>query len=126
MDLSFLRAIQSIKEQITYKDEEKLVKAVTNAYAEYDPIQLNYIFLRLQDCMREILKCRGQNKYKRPHMGKEALDRAGRLPVSLEIDKDLVDQSLHWLEHGSDDDSMTDWSEGDGDEEDEADSDAEL
>ena len=100
LDLGFFRAIQSIKEQLSIKDEEKLIKAVEDAYNNYDPVHLNYIFLSLQQCMVEILKCKGNNNYNQPHMNKAGLDKQGKLPVTLEVDRALVQSAFNLIEDG--------------------------
>ena len=41
-------------------------------------------------------------------MNTEQLDKEGKLPVTLEVDKELVDGSIHWLENGSNDEPMKD------------------
>ena len=126
LDLGFFRAIQSIKDQMSYKDEDKLIKAVEEAYNTYDPILLNYIFLSLQNCMIEILKCKGNNNYKLPHMNKASLDRQGKLPVVLEVDRDLVQEAFSLIEEGR----LEDYHAGDIDSEegseDDTDSDADV
>lgn len=40
---------------------------------------------------------KGQNKYKMPHMGKDALARAGQLPITLEVSKELAREAITFL-----------------------------
>ena len=94
LDLGFCRAFLSVKDQMTYKDEDKLIKVVKVAYDTYDPILLNYIWLSLQNCMIEILDCKGNNNYVQPHMNKAALDREGKLPVTLGIGQHVIDEAI--------------------------------
>lgn len=47
--------------------------------------------------MVEIMKLKGQNSYKLPHMGKEALRRADMLPLNLEISVELALECLNYL-----------------------------
>jgi hypothetical protein len=42
--------------------------------------KLKNVFLSLQQCLIEVMKCGGGNNYKLPHMGKEKLARHGLLP----------------------------------------------
>ncbi|XP_057775179.1 uncharacterized protein LOC130994163 [Salvia miltiorrhiza] len=63
---------------------------------------LNKVFLSLQSCMIEILKVKGQNCYKIPHLKKDALIRQDMLPLNLEVDSRLVRECIVYLiEHGS-------------------------
>ncbi|KAH6800736.1 hypothetical protein C2S52_001200 [Perilla frutescens var. hirtella] len=48
----------------------------------------------LNSCMLEIMKVKGHNGYKIPHMGKDALSRQARLPLNLEVPPELVRQSI--------------------------------
>ena len=86
---------------MSYKYEDKLIEAVKSAYDNYDPILLNYIWLSLQNCMIEILDCKGNNNYVQPHMKKAALDRQGKLPVTLGIKQHVIDEANYWVEHGT-------------------------
>jgi hypothetical protein len=55
------------------------------------------IFLTHQSCMREIIRKKGMIHYDVPHMKKEVLERQGKLPIRLTIDKDYVDAAIEWL-----------------------------
>ena len=50
--------------------------------------------------MIEVLKAKGGNKYKNPHIGKQRLDRLGMLPRQLEIPQELKDVARQFLSHG--------------------------
>ena len=107
---------------MSYKDEDKLIKAVEEAYATYDPILLNYIFLSLQNCMIEILKCKGNNNYKVPHMKKASLDRQGKLPTTLSVDRDIIQEAFSLIQEGR----MEDYEASEEGSEEETNSDADL
>ena len=77
-----------------------LVKAVTDAYDTFNPKLLNYSWIQYQLCMLEILKIRGGNNYKQPHMGKNRLDRLGQLPRQLEVATELIDSTKEHLRRG--------------------------
>ena len=47
--------------------------------------------------MREIIRKKGTIHYDVPHMKKKSLEREGKLPVRLTIDKDYVDAAIEWL-----------------------------
>ncbi|XP_057790781.1 uncharacterized protein LOC131007886 [Salvia miltiorrhiza] len=96
-DLGWFRAIQSIQEEHACYSCDDLVKAVEASYAALSPHTLNKVFLSLQSCMVEIMKQRGHNAYKIPHMRKDALMRAGELPRDLEVSKNLVEECITYL-----------------------------
>ena len=68
-----------------------------NSYALEDPVKLNKVFLTLQGCMIEILKMKGDNNYKVPHLGNDELIRLGMLPYNLRVEKAVVTNALHLL-----------------------------
>ncbi|KAL6509896.1 hypothetical protein OROGR_022384 [Orobanche gracilis] len=92
-----LGTIQTLKDQKAAQGIDELMKNVIKAYEDYSPIKINYVFLTLQGCYTEIMKVRGGNNYKVPHMGKEALQRVGLLPECLEVSEELVRESLEYL-----------------------------
>ena len=48
------------------------------------------VFLSLQQAMISVLECKGNNNYKLKHMGKDKLEKAGKLPVALKVDQELI------------------------------------
>ncbi len=84
LDLGFFRAIQSFMDAAP-KDEFELIRAVEQAYKDYDAKMINRVFLTLQSCMNQIIETNGSNRYKIPHMGKEKLEREGKLPLVLNV-----------------------------------------
>ncbi|KAK9733580.1 hypothetical protein RND81_04G076300 [Saponaria officinalis] len=100
-DLGFFRSIQSLQNEKPANNIEELVEAVENAFLEHVPTKLNDNFLTLQAVMIEIMKVKGHNNFKIPHMRKGVLQRQGILPRDLEIDGSLVRDCLTYLvEHG--------------------------
>ncbi|XP_057791204.1 uncharacterized protein LOC131008338 [Salvia miltiorrhiza] len=98
-DLGWFRAIQSIQEESVCTTVDQLVNAVCKSFMDLSPIALNKVFLSLQGCMIETMKMNGHNAYKLPHMSKNALIRQNALPLTLKVDKDLVDQCImHMIE----------------------------
>jgi hypothetical protein len=95
LDLGFFRAIQSLQHQQAPKNIDELVDAVTVSFEKIDREKLNDIFLTLQQCMIEIMKVKGGNNYKLPHMGKEHLRRQGDLPDSMLCDTVVLQQAKH-------------------------------
>lgn len=96
-DLGFFNAIQSLQHQRSCKTVDDLVKAVKDAFHELPPMTLNKVFLTLQGCLVEIMKVKGHNNYKIPHMGKDRLIREGTLPVNLEVSIELARESIQFL-----------------------------
>lgn len=96
-DLGWFRAIQSLQLQTACKTLDDLVKAVEKSFEDLSAVTLDNVFLSLQGCMVEIMKARGHNSYKLPHMGKEALRRVAQLPHNLEVPKELAIECISYL-----------------------------
>ena len=90
LDLGFFNAIQSLQYQESPKTIDELIVAVNNAFENQTRLNLSKIFLTHQQCMIDIMKTKGGNGYKIPHMGKDRLERAGKLPTCLSVDQDLI------------------------------------
>ncbi|KAH6822567.1 hypothetical protein C2S53_011475 [Perilla frutescens var. hirtella] len=58
-----------------------------------------------QSCMIEIMKVKGHNGYKIPHMGKDALSRQAILPLNLEVPPELLGGYANQSELNSTEDS---------------------
>ncbi|XP_057792995.1 uncharacterized protein LOC131009597 [Salvia miltiorrhiza] len=58
---------------------------------------LNKVFLSLQACMVEIMKQRGHNAYKIPHLKNDALMRANELPTNLHVPLELVEECFTYM-----------------------------
>ncbi|XP_057532917.1 uncharacterized protein LOC130810808 [Amaranthus tricolor] len=93
LDLSLFNALQSIQFREFPRDFPALIKAVTDVYDTFNPKLLNYSCIQYQLCMLQVLKVRGGNNYKLPHMGKKRLDRLGELPSQLEVPTELIDST---------------------------------
>ncbi|XP_057811740.1 uncharacterized protein LOC131025976 [Salvia miltiorrhiza] len=101
-DLGWFRAIQSLQTESVCNNVADLLMAVQNSYQQLSAQTLNKVFLSLQSCMIEILKVKGQNCYKIPHLKKDALIRQDMLPLNLEVDSRLVRECIAYLiEQGS-------------------------
>lgn len=99
-DLGWFRAIQSLQVDTASYNVDQLVNNVLLSYERLEHETLNNVFLSLQNCMTEIMKAKGGNNYKVPHMGKAALIRQGNLPETLEVDENIVREGiLHLIEH---------------------------
>jgi hypothetical protein len=62
---------------------DELIAAVSNAYSELEPHNLNKTFLTLQSVMLSCMDDEGGNRFRIPHLGKENLVNTGQLPVSI-------------------------------------------
>ena len=103
LHLGFFRAIQSFNDDCP-ANEEELIKLVEKAYGEYPFCKLNRVWLTLQSCLNMIIENDGGNDYKILHMGKEAMERRGLLPLVL----DVTPAAAAWLNPTMDDDSTVD------------------
>ncbi|XP_074293241.1 uncharacterized protein LOC141620210 [Silene latifolia] len=77
---------------------DELVNNVMTAFIDHESMKLNFNYLTLQSVMVEIMKCRGHNDFKIPHMSKESLLRQGILLTNLTIDAQLVRECLEYLD----------------------------
>jgi hypothetical protein len=83
LDLGFFRAIQSLQYQHAPRNVDELISAVETSFYDMERSKLDKIFLTLQQCFIEVMKCGGGNNYKLPHMSKDRLGRQGALPETL-------------------------------------------
>ncbi|XP_050875083.1 uncharacterized protein LOC127078694 [Lathyrus oleraceus] len=97
LDLYFFSAIQSLQQKEVVNSADELIQVVENAYESFDIKSSNKIFLTLQSCMVEIMKKKGSNDYKIPHMKKDVLLTQGRLPTQLKCDRELVQKTYEYL-----------------------------
>ncbi|XP_057792582.1 uncharacterized protein LOC131009299 [Salvia miltiorrhiza] len=96
-DLGWFRAIQSLQTESICNSVGDLVNAVINSFNELSPNTLNKVFLSLQSCMIKILKVKGRNSYKIPHMRKNALIRQDMLSLNLQVPSELVRECISYL-----------------------------
>lgn len=62
-----------------------------------EAMTLNKVFLSLQCVLLEIIKMKGHNNYKMPHMKKNALLLQNVLPTNLEVPLSLVRDCIDYL-----------------------------
>lgn len=95
--LNFLiKAIQSLQHKEAPKAIDELVNAVVKSFENFSSVKSNYI-LTLHLGMIEIMKAKGSNKYKIPHVNKEKLEREEQLPTQMKCDPILVQEVLNYL-----------------------------
>ncbi|XP_050207586.1 uncharacterized protein LOC126657009 [Mercurialis annua] len=92
-----LIAIQSLQYREAPKTVDELISAVERSYELFDVRKSNRIFVSLQLCMIEIMKAKGSNKYKIPHINKARLENLEELPNQLKCDASLVQEVMHYL-----------------------------
>ncbi|WCJ31571.1 hypothetical protein M5689_013054 [Euphorbia peplus] len=97
LDLGFFNAIQALQQQERSDNIDDLIGAVIKCFEDFSPWRSNHIFLSLQLCMIEIMKAKGSNKYKIPHINKLMLERQGNLPTQLKCDSGLVQEILNYI-----------------------------
>lgn len=97
LDLGFFSAIQSLQHKESPKNIDELVHDVMKSFEAFSTMESDNIFLTLQSCMVEIMKMKGSNKYKIPHMRKAVLRREGLLPTQMKCDPILVQEVLDYL-----------------------------
>ncbi|KAL7154802.1 hypothetical protein ABFS83_03G027500 [Erythranthe nasuta] len=97
LDLGFFSAIQSLQTKEPVKTVDELIAAVVKSFEDFPSTKSNRIFLTLQSCMIEVLKVKGCNKYKIPHIKKVMLERTGQFPTQLKCDPELVQEVINYL-----------------------------
>ena len=98
----FFSAIQSLQYKEAPKTIDELITAVEKSFDAFSSIRSNHIFITLQQCMVEIMKVRGTNDYKIPHMNMISLEKEGRLPHQMRCDPKLVEEAIKWLNTSED------------------------
>lgn len=96
-DLGLFTAIQSLQQRLKCKDPDELIAAVQTSFQMMEPQTLNKVFISLQCVLVEIMKVRGMNNFKLPHMSKDSLLRQGLLPQNLDVPEHLVRECIDHL-----------------------------
>ncbi|CAM9785954.1 unnamed protein product, partial [Discosporangium mesarthrocarpum] len=60
------------------------------AFDVYPRETLERVWQSLFSVLGEVLGSKGDNSYKLPHLGKENLDRTGKLPVNGRVDEEKI------------------------------------
>lgn len=84
-DLGLFAVIQVLHWQPSPKNSLELIDVVKQAHRDFPARMINHVWLTLQECMNEIIDKHGGNDCAIPHMSKEKLEKAGRLPNVLEV-----------------------------------------
>ncbi|KAL2929724.1 hypothetical protein RDABS01_035134 [Bienertia sinuspersici] len=70
LDLGFFRSIQSKYKKSMPSNIDKIIEEVGKAFDSLHPKTLSNVWMSLQYCMTEIMKCNGNIDYLLPHMKK--------------------------------------------------------
>ncbi|CAM9248517.1 unnamed protein product, partial [Discosporangium mesarthrocarpum] len=87
-DLGFFHSIQQLKEDVGVSSPEDLVEATMEAFDVYPRETLERVWQSLFVVLGEVLGYKGDNSYKLPHLGKDNLGRAEKLPVNGRADEE--------------------------------------
>ncbi|CAN0013385.1 unnamed protein product [Discosporangium mesarthrocarpum] len=87
-DLGFFHSIQQLKEDVGVSSPKDLVEATMEAFDVYPLETLERVWQSLFAVLGEVLGSKGDSSYKLPHLGKEILDRTGKLPVNWRVDEE--------------------------------------
>nr|XP_051221899.1 uncharacterized protein LOC127340165 [Lolium perenne] len=97
LDLCFFSSIQSLAFESAPNTLKELIESVEQAYDAYKVDTLEKVFVTLQTVLLEVMKDEGGNQYKPPHMGKDKLQKEGRLSDTLEVDDQLYQKTLELI-----------------------------
>ncbi|KAF0694057.1 Aste57867_15027 [Aphanomyces stellatus] len=89
LDLGFFRAIQTLQVKKFSSNLDEIVSATERAWVAVDMKTLDKNFATLQSCMQEVMRAKGGNDYKIPHIKKEVLLSQGMLPATMELDREI-------------------------------------
>src|SRR5690242_1299453 len=92
LDLGYFNAIQSLQHLRGPKTVDDLIVDVEESFSSLEPAKLNRVFLSWQQCMISCMTFGGGNNYQLPHMSKQRLEREGIFPISLNVDRAIIDQ----------------------------------
>jgi hypothetical protein len=96
-DLAFFRSIDALAQEEDVHTVPQLVALVERSFRALDLETLDNVFLTLQCCMAEVLKDRGGNGYKIPHVGKARLRARGLMPVSMPVDRGVFEAVKEYM-----------------------------
>jgi len=85
-DLGFFNALQASCCCCCPRNAIELITMVTETFKEHPINKINRIWLTCQSMLNEVIKNAGCNQCKIPHMGKDKLEREGRLPTVVSVD----------------------------------------
>lgn len=93
----FLYVIQALQYKEASTTIDELIEAMVKSFERFSSVESTKIFLSLQACMIEIMKTKGSNNYKIPHIQKGVMQRQGTLPTQLKCEISLVEEVMHHI-----------------------------
>ena len=96
-DLGFFASLQASFHKMMPQNLEDICKKLQKAFRKYSPKKLNRIFLTHMTCMREIIRHKGSNFYKIPHIKKRSLENNGGLLDQLGCEQEFVAAAEEYL-----------------------------
>lgn len=95
LDLGYFKSIQTLQYEENISNIDQLLAAVENSFDKLSYTKLNDVFLTLQKVFECVMQCGGGNDYALPHIGKQKLRNCGALPLALECDSDIYEQTIN-------------------------------
>jgi hypothetical protein len=99
LDLGIFASMQAEAHKLKQaKNVDELIENVLKAHQQYDHYKINKIWLTHQTVCDQILISLGGNKYKLPHVAKDAMARRNnnQLPASLALSESAVESYNFW------------------------------
>ncbi|ETN03780.1 hypothetical protein PPTG_15976 [Phytophthora nicotianae INRA-310] len=99
LDLGYFRSIQALQYEESPNSIDELIECTIASYQNLQPETLEDTFVSLQKVMECIIQDLGNNSYKRPHIGKSKLRKAGLLLKNYKCDLSiyLVGAAYHFV-----------------------------
>jgi hypothetical protein len=98
LDLGLFNAMQAAYWNHSPKNSIDIIKMVEKTYNEYPANKINRVFVTLQAIFDTIIKEQGNNQFKIPHLGKEKLEKEGRLPSAVKLSQATIDTMVEFGE----------------------------
>ncbi|KAM3298848.1 hypothetical protein ACQJBY_040369 [Aegilops geniculata] len=90
LDLCFHNSLQSLTDCRSPTNIQELVQGVEEEFENYDPDKLHRSFITLEAVMFEVMKDKGGNQYKLPHLHKDRFQNAGMEITGVYCDSQVV------------------------------------
>jgi hypothetical protein len=92
-DNGLFNAIQAGYKKYAPKNAQETIDAMLDTWKKYPAKRINHMWLTLQTNFDEVIKFKGNNKYKIRHMNKAKLKQLGQLPMVLPVTDAVRDDS---------------------------------
>jgi hypothetical protein len=98
LDLGLFNAMQAAYWNHSPKNSIDIIKMVEKTYKDYPTNKINRVFVTLQTIFDTIIKEQGDNQFKIPHLGKDKLEKEGRLPLVVKLSQAALDTMVEFGE----------------------------